>query len=245
MPDSARLARLDLVDGAGQRVEVHVHIATQQVGHGLAAALVGNVLHRHAGDLRETRGAQMLRAAHARRGVQQLLGFGAGVIHQVLDGGVAVLGGVYDQHVGHRPDVPHCGEIPDGVDAGLHDIGRGDRGLHVRQQQRVAVGVGFCHVIGGDQARGPRLVLDHDLLAKQGGPARGHDARRDVGAAAGHKPDDQADGAFRPLRRILRQGGAGGGHAGRQGQRARPGASMLVHMESPWWMKPARALLDL
>ncbi|MNO05746.1 hypothetical protein D3C81_2272530 [compost metagenome] len=63
-----------------------------------------------------------------------MLGLGAGVVHQVLDSGVAVLGRVHDQHVGHRTDVAHRSEIADGIDAGLHDIGRGDRRLHVGQQ---------------------------------------------------------------------------------------------------------------
>ena len=76
---------------------------------------------------------------------------------------------------------------------GLADM-RGDheRGFG-RDQQRVAVRIGFCHHAGADPAGGAGTILDDDRLAQRTLQMRRQQPRHDVGSAARCKRHDDAD----------------------------------------------------
>jgi hypothetical protein len=68
-----------------------------------------------------------------------------------------------------------------------------DRVRRAHHEQRVAVGSGIHHRLGGDIGARPGPVLDHELLAQPLRQPLPHDPRNDVGRAAGGKADHDSD----------------------------------------------------
>ena len=76
---------------------------------------------------------------------------------------------------------------------------RADRIRHAAQKQRIAVGGGGRDRFAPDVASGAGPVLDDDLLAPEVRQARGDDACRKIGAAAGRRLLDLFGGSPRLL----------------------------------------------
>jgi hypothetical protein len=163
-----------------------------------ASALVGHVGHPDSGGLGEQRAGRMVAAAHARRGVGELVRVLPGERHQ-LRHRVGRHLGVHRQHVliGRGLADRHQGR--NGVDRALLDMRIDHDGLGGRVEQRVAIGLGVGHNACADAAVGAALVVDDDLLAED----RRHDGRQfatvDIAAAARGIADDKGDGAGRPV----------------------------------------------
>ncbi len=213
----AQLAGVDVGNGLQHRREQHVDAAGHQVGHGGAAALVGHVHQVDPGGLLEDFARQVGRAAGARTGVGVLAGLRARQRHQFRH----VLGRQAGGHHQHERQVREQRHRREGLGrVGMQLVDPGIDGQHagVGEQQRVAVGIGARHQIGGDLAAGARTVVHHhrggQLVAQRGR----QQARRDVGAAAGGERHDQVDRAFR-----VRRGPRGGGQDGTRGQGQRGG----------------------
>jgi hypothetical protein len=68
-------------------------------------------------------------------------------------------------HVGHARDARDRRDVADEVVAELVVERRVDRVRRAHHDERVAVGSGIHHRLGGDIGSGPRPVLDHELLA--------------------------------------------------------------------------------
>src|SRR5262249_14666077 len=77
-----------------------------------------------------------------------------------------------------------------------------DRGRGRDHEKRIAVGGHLHDGLGGDIACGARPVLDDELLAEPLGEPLPHQAREDVGRAAGGEADDKP---HRPRRIALRR----------------------------------------
>jgi hypothetical protein len=137
----------------------------------------------------------MSRRAVARRGVVQVRPLRLGVGEKFLEG-VDRQHRRVDEHKQriHRQHRHRC-EIFHRVVAERHQVRiGGDVGV-AAHHQRIAVGRGARHRFGADAAVRADAVLDHHRLADAFGELRADDARREIGAAAGGKGDDDADGA--------------------------------------------------
>ncbi|CUI28541.1 Uncharacterised protein [Achromobacter ruhlandii] len=103
--------------------------------------------------------------------------------------------GTDHQHVGHGGQQRDRREILDRVIRDARIQRRVDAvRAGGRQQQRIAVGRGRCHLLGGDGAVGAALVVDHDGLPQRLRRLGRHRAGQDVGGAAGRMRHDQRDG---------------------------------------------------
>ena len=136
--ERAQLAGLDVADHAGGAGNRHHHLAAEEIGRRLAAALVRDVIHLDAGHRREQRGEQMLTAAVARRRVVDL----AGPLLHVGDEFLERLHRqrrIDDQHAGLAADERDRREVLDRIVGELRVERRADRVGLRREQQRVAV----------------------------------------------------------------------------------------------------------
>ena len=105
-------------------------------------------------------------------------------------------------------------------------IGRGE-------QQRVAVGRGLGSRIGGDDAAGARLVLDHERPPEVFRHARGHEAGDVIDRPTGRERQQQPDRPFGILR--------GAWERGRQ--RQAQGCSSRLHKAAKKFQRVAHALV--
>ncbi|MNY07588.1 hypothetical protein D3C86_1403990 [compost metagenome] len=164
----------------------------------------------------EELGPQVRGAAHARRAIAELAGFGLGAGNQLrhrLDAERRV----DDQHDGlHRH---HRAEFK-ALDAVIqrllhqrrHDVAGGGA-----QQQGVAIGPGPRHETRADRRAASGLVLHHHRLAQPLFQRARQAARHHVGGAARRVRVDQRDGVLR----IGSRHGGGRGHGGQGGYRRR------------------------
>ncbi|MNL09214.1 hypothetical protein D3C87_1299660 [compost metagenome] len=212
----AHLAVLD--EGARRRVGVehHLQLAADHVGERGRAALVGDVLHLHAGHAVEELGLQVRGRARAHRAVVGLVGVGLEPAHQLAH----VLrrnARMHHQHVHHRSHLRDRCEVFHRVVVDLAVQAGRDAQRRGREQQRVAVGRSLGDVLRRDHGAGAGLVLHQHGLAQALVQPLGEQARHDVGRAAGRERHDERDGLGRVgLRRgsSARQSGGGQGHAG-------------------------------
>ena len=74
------------------------------------------------------------------------------------------------------------------------------------EEQRVAVGRGFRHILGGDGAARADAILDDELLPECSGEPGGKDSRLAVGVAAGGEREDELHRTLRPALRLKELG---------------------------------------
>ena len=172
--------------------EVERDVARRNVAHCQPAALVGDMADIGAGAQLEQLGREMLGAAVARRGIEQLAGLRLGQCHQVGDR----LGRMRrrdHQQLRHRGQQRDRGEVlrrPErhlGLDQRIDRMGEG------AQQQGAAVGRGLGHNLVADHAGGAGLVLDDDGGAQCLLQGILDEPRRRVGAAARRIGHDDPD----------------------------------------------------
>ncbi|MNL32249.1 hypothetical protein D3C87_1540880 [compost metagenome] len=118
------------------------------------------------------------------------------------------------------------------------------RSRHAKHQG-VAIGRGARHIFRTDVAARARLVLDDDRLAPFLGQTFRHQARGDVGGAAGRERHHDGDGASGKVVGALRKGRCGNqsGSAGKDSQHAENfaarhapvgcGGNRVRHVSSP------------
>ena len=92
-------------------------------------------------------------------------------------------------------------DVADEIEIELFVQRRVDRVRRSDQEERVAIGGRTHDRLGGDIAAGTRPVLDDEWLAEPLRQPLAHEAREDVGRAAGSKANDDA---HRPRRIGLR-----------------------------------------
>ena len=191
------------VEGVGDAPRHHL-------GDGGCGALERNVRHLRASAVRQQRTGQVRRATGAGGGIGHVRG--PGHLHDVLD---RVCGRVlrHHHHSGQHRSVRHRHEILQRIGLGLVQQDRIDDKRGCGGQQRVAVGLGLRHGIGGDLPAGAGAVLHQHRLAQRYRHVLRQYARVRVQRAAGCKADKQLDG---PGGVGLRPGG-GAAQAG-QGQ---------------------------
>ena len=107
----------------------------------------------------------------------------------------------HDHDVGIAADAGDRRDVADEIVIQLVVERRIDRVGKRRQQQRLPVGRRLDHRLGGDTAAAADPVLDDERLAEPIGQPLRHQARQNVGRAAGAKADQQA---HRPRRIGLR-----------------------------------------
>jgi hypothetical protein len=161
------------------------------------------VHHLHAGAGFEQLGRQMRRRADAGRGVEDFPAPALGERDQVLDA-LDAGRGMHDQD--HRRECRERDrrEILRHVEAGSRADGLvGDVGGRA-EEQRVAIFGGACGKFRRKARAGARLVLDHELLAKQLAEPIAERSRRDVGRRAGNEADHDT---HRLVEIVIRAGG--------------------------------------
>ena len=168
--------------------ENDLHLPGKQIGHVIPA--IRNVNHFGSGHELEQLGANMRRASDAIRGYVDLIGI-AFEISSELRKGCGRKRWRYDddeRRFGNpcdRRDVADEIEIEIAIERYVHRVGRD------RQQDGVAVGLGFRDVFGADIGAGARPVLNDELLAEPLRQMLGGKTPDDVGAAAGRVRYDQ------------------------------------------------------
>ena len=189
-----QLAALHQRHGHRHRLEGQLDLAGEEIRRGRGAALVGNVQEVGAGLAREEFANQVVRRAHAERGIGELPGVGACQRDQLLDR-VRLHRGMRDQHEGDGADLGDRLELLQrvvgrlGPDGGEHDQ------LGARaEKERVAVGRRASHRCGADGAAGAGAIVDHDRLAQLDRKLLGDEARGGVGATARGEGGNQGDG---------------------------------------------------
>eukprot|EP01136_Pigoraptor_vietnamica_P000419 Opistho-1_new@25714 len=190
------LAGADVLEGdAG--VADEIGLAREHVLQRRRRAAVGHVRHLRAGGLLEQLAGQVRRRARAGRGVRERAGLGSRQRDQfahVLRGQLRLGDEVHLR----APDRGHRREVARRQQARLEERGVGGLDRSRRDEEGVAVGRGAHHFGGRDVAAGAGLVVDQHGLAERLRQRLREDARHHVGAAAGRKADDHADGLGRP-----------------------------------------------
>ena len=193
--DDARLAAFVLRQRGREFRHRRLDVAADQIGHQLAAALVGDMRDLRAGRRLEALERHVRGAADAAGGDvdRRLLRQRDEVLQRL---GLDLV--VHDDHVRHVAGQRHRREILERIVAelGLHERVDGERPVRA-DQQRVAVGRGARHHFGADAAAGAAAVVDHHRLPKRHFHLFADDAADDVGIAAGRERHDQMD---RPVR---------------------------------------------
>ncbi len=187
-----------------------------------ARAVVRNVIELGARLRLEQHQRQMIVGAHARRSITHRIRPFLGGGDQRLQGLVRAVAG-HAERAGVADQVGQVREVIAG-EARLTLDRQRHQPRHVRHCQCIAVRLGARHVGQGDRAGRARLVLDNDGRAQFLFQEDGQGTGRQVGAAAGRKPDHQFDGPVGPG--PCRQSGAKAGN----GQRgAREGLAHQQH----------------
>ena len=153
-----------------------------------------------AGGLPEQFAGEVLRGAEAGTAEGDLAGIGLGGGDQLLD----VVGGKVRARDDDQPrgrDLRHRIERGERVVAQRLAHHRRDDLARGHDPERVAVLVGTRDGLVAQRAAGPRPVFDHHRLTELLLQRLADDAADDVGAAAGPKRDDYAQGPLRPILR--------------------------------------------
>src|SRR5213592_1012713 len=204
-PERRDLAFLQVPDGSVERRHVERSAPCDRVLDRLGRALVGDVQHFYAGNLRNVFRRHVRGGPYARGCEWNLAGLRASGVDQRFQRRV---GAAFrrDHHIGRVADERDVDDVLQRiVRQGLVDGGvRRVRGrLH---QQRVAVGVRVQHRLRADDAARAGAVLHQHRLLERVAQVLRDDAPGDVGARAGSERDDDAD---RLGWVVLREGGAG------------------------------------
>ena len=182
---SAQLAGLHEGQAGSQVGEHEIHLSADHVGQALRRAFIGHVQDVDIG------AAGQRGAGHDAGVVAAGIGDAPGALARIGDQvGDRFPGpfGVGDQDEGQVAAARDGREVLHGVVGHvLHQPGRGRvRGVG-GDEDRVAVGAGARHQIGGDGGVGAGLVLDDDLLAQDGREFVAENAPDRVGAGTGGK----------------------------------------------------------
>ena len=177
-------------DRQGRR-DIELHTPGDELLHNLRAATEGNAVHGNAGELLELARENLLRRAGADGRIAHLAGMRLGVAQEIAkaSGGNAIC---------QREPVIVFGDQRDRSDITELELRfpeeRGvDRLEMSAQQQRVTVARLRQRIPGRDHAGCGRLVFHDHALAQHLAQLIGHEARRNIGRAAGAEAHDQPD----------------------------------------------------
>ena len=197
----------------------------------LGRAFVGDRGHRHAGELLQPPGEQVLRRRDAELRIVHPVGILLGVGDQLGKclrrqriGGRDRVGVACDQR-----DADKIGQLV--VKTLVHQ--RVDR-IEIGAEQQVVTFAWPRHdVVRRDRCAGPRLVLHHHLPAERHGQAIGEEARRNIGRTASREADHQSDRPRRIVVRRTTRHRAGERAGGEHATRAHPGGHPSRHAGLP------------